>query len=132
MSRATAFASSLNISNLGGKEAKGDSLNVQSPLSTNSDDSRVAESCLLIKVLVSVDEQPRSCALDVANERLETKMNIIVAVVDVPWRVVGDKDIDGRKGRQQMLDLWLLVKVVAAWLIAPRGSRRSARHQWWI
>jgi len=44
-----------------------------------------------------VDEQARSRALNVTNERLESHVNVIVAVVNVAWRVVSDEDIDGWK-----------------------------------
>ena len=80
------------------------SLNVQSSLSINSDDSRGAESCLLVNVLVSVDEQARSSSVNVARECLKAKVNVVVPVMDVSWRVVGDEDIDGGKGRQRTLD----------------------------
>jgi len=88
----------------------------------------MVESRLSVDVLMPVDEQPRSRALNVTNERLEPQVNVVVAVVNVTRRVVSDEDIDRWKRSQQPLDFCLLVEVVASRLVAPRTVEAAEAH----
>ena len=71
-------------------------------------------------MLVALDEPARLRTFEVAHECLEAEVNVVVAVVNVTWGVVRDEDIDRGKRGHQVLNLGLLVKGMAAWLVAPR------------
>jgi len=94
-------------------------LNIKSLLSINSNYSRLANPRFLADVLVTVKEQTRLHATNVANKCVEAQMNLIVSVVDVAWRVVCDEHVDRRKCRHQTLNFILVVEKVASWLVSP-------------
>ena len=89
---------------------------------------RVANPGFLVYVLVAVDEPPRTRTLDVGDEGIEAKVNVIVAVVNVARGVVRNEDIDWGKRGHQVLNLRLLVEEVSARLVAPRTVETAEAH----
>jgi hypothetical protein len=68
---------------------------------------------------MTVEEQSRLHASDIAVEGFKSKVDFIVPVVDMPWRVVRDEYIHRRKGGKLALGFVLLVKEVSSRLIPP-------------
>jgi len=100
-------------------------LNIKCLLSINSNDSCLANPRLLADVLVTVKEQSRLYATNVAAKCLEAQMNLILSVVDVAWRIVCDEHVNWRKCRNQAFNLILVVEKVTSWLVTPRASEAT-------
>lgn len=102
--------------------------NTESLLSINSNDFRPANLRLLADVLVTVKEQARLHATNIASKGLEAEMDFVVSVVDASGRIVGDEHVNWRKCSHQTFDLILVVEKVPSWLISPRATE-AAEHQ---
>src|SRR4030095_9300391 len=76
-------------------------------------------------MLMAVQKQLRLCARNVIRESGEASMHFILAVVDKPWRVVRDKNIDPREGDHCSLDFSLVEQVVAAQFVFPRACETT-------
>jgi len=59
-------------------------------------------------MLVTVNEECRLVLLDVAHECDESSVNLIVLVMDLKRRVVGDKYVNSWEGNKRSLDFRLL------------------------
>jgi hypothetical protein len=102
-------------------------LNIKCLPSINSDDSRLSNPRLLADVLMAMKEQSRLNAANVTAKSLEAEMNLIISVVNVPRRIVGDENINRRKRSNQIRNLILLVKKVTSWLVSPRAVETAER-----
>jgi hypothetical protein len=102
--------------------------NLDSSLAKDPHDLRAPDQRVLVHVLMPVDEKPGLCPLDVAIERLEADVNLRVALVHAPGRIVGHENVHGRETGQQSLDFLLLVQVVPPWLLAPRSVEAAEAH----
>ena len=74
---------------------------------------------LLVDVLVPVQEQPWLNAVDILQARVEAEVDLILAVMDMPRRVVRDEHVNGWETREQPPGLGLVVEVVAPRLVLP-------------
>jgi hypothetical protein len=94
-------------------------------MSINTDDSRLADARLLTDVLMAMKEQSWLSATNIARKRLEGQMNFVLSVVDVSWRIVGDKHINPWECGNRIFDLILVIKKVAARLVSPRTTETA-------
>jgi hypothetical protein len=75
--------------------------------------------------MVAVKKPPRMGAYHVGVESIEANVNLVVAVVDHSWRVVGYEDIDTGERSEGTLHPWLLEKIVALWFVFPCAAETS-------
>src|SRR5689334_8642856 len=61
----------------------------QSSKPVNPDDRRVPDASFAVHMLMPVDEKRGLCSFDVAHEGIEAEVHVVVAIVDLPRRVVG-------------------------------------------
>jgi hypothetical protein len=76
---------------------------------------------------MSVEEKFWSCPFDVGVEGRKPQVDLILAIMHVPWRIVRDEHIHGRKFQHVPLDFRLFEKIVATGLVLP-GATKTAEH----
>ncbi len=79
-------------------------------------------------MLMAVKEETRLRTTKITGKGLEAQMNLVVSVVDVSRRIVGDEHIHGRECGDQTPDLILIVKKVPPWFVSPRATE-TTEHQ---
>jgi hypothetical protein len=83
------------------------------------DDSRFVQQAFLVNMLVSVDHDLRFCSLDIGVQSLKAMVHLILPIMNSPWGIVRQKDLDGREGRKGPLNFRLVVKKVPAGFLPP-------------
>ena len=88
-------------------------------------DPRIGEHGFLRVVLMPVEEESRLRSHDVGVEGGEADVNLVVAVMDQPGRVVCHEDIHWGERVQVVLDFVLLEQVIALGLVFPRAAKAA-------
>lgn len=74
---------------------------------------------------MAVEKEARLGALDVRGEGFEADVNVIVSVVNVAWRIVGNKHVNRWKCGEHSGHLVLGVEMMAARLVLPRALKAA-------
>ena len=76
-------------------------------------------------MLVAMEHKFWFGSLDVSIEGAKSNVDVVITIMNEPRRVVCDENVDGRKIRQQPIDLEVFVEVIAAGFIFPRTAKAT-------
>ncbi len=79
-------------------------------------------------MLMAVKEETRPRTPNVTGKGREAQMDLVLSIVDVSRRIVGDEYIHRRECGDQTPDLILIVEKVPTWFVSPRATE-TAEHQ---
>lgn len=81
-----------------------------------------------VLALMAVKKEFRFQFRDVIVERDEAGVNIVVAVMNEPWRIVSEENVNGRECLQESLNVALLEEVVPHGFVFPRAAKTAKHH----
>lgn len=58
-----------------------------------------------VDVLMAVEQEQGLVFKDVIHQAVKTRVQAILPVMDTPWGIMGDQDVNGREGRHELADL---------------------------
>lgn len=82
-------------------------------------DSSITQNCFHGNVLMAVKKDFWAGSLDIIIEGIKSQMDIVLPIMDMPGRIVSNKNVDAGKRREHGGDFLLLKKKVAFGLVLP-------------
>ena len=94
---------------------------------------RTSDEGIALTMLMAVNQKPGPATLDVTTESAETLVRLAMRIiVDAQRRIMRQKHVHGRKGRQRVFNFLLFVKMVTARFVtqapAKPGEAYPAEH----